>query len=254
VGGGLIRRPPVPLFNPEIAMSPSDTPRILIIDDDEMLLEVTSHALEDEGYEVLTAQSSQSGLRKVFQDRPHLVILDIVLPNDIDGFEICKRIREMTDVPIVMLTSRDDEDDIVRGLELGADDYIVKPFKPRELRARVKAALRRTNFPLAEDQTLVYEDPWLSIDIPRRQIMVDGQSIRLSATEFDLLALLLKHADHVLDSETILREVWGPEYSTEIAYVRVYISHLRQKIERDASNPEYILTERQIGYRFIPRE
>lgn len=233
-------------------MNKLDTARVLLIDDDEMLLNMASHALEEEGYEVLTAQSSQDGLRKVFQERPHLVILDIVLPEEVDGFEICRRIREMTDVPIIMLTSRDDEEDVVRGLELGADDYVIKPFKPRELRARVKAALRRTNFPLAEDQSLVYEDDWLSIDIARRKIEVDGEPIRLSATEFDLLALLLKHADHVLESTTILRQVWGPEYSSEIAYVRVYISHLRQKIERDPANPEYILTERQIGYRFVP--
>lgn len=225
--------------------------RILVIDDDPTVLERALQLLREGGYEVLTATNGQEGLRTVFQERPDLIILDIMMPPGMDGFEICQRVRELTDVPIVMLTARKDEEDIIRGLELGADDYVVKPFRSGELLARVKAALRRFNIsPSTSPEADGYQDEWLYIDIPGRVVRVNDQRVRLSATEFNLLSIMLKNADQVLESSQILKHVWGPEYRDEVAYVRVYISHLRQKIEPDPANPVYIHTEHQVGYRF----
>lgn len=228
--------------------------RILIVDDDAALARVAARNLENEGFATLTASDGQEGLRLVFEQRPNLVLLDIMMPG-LDGYEICRRIREATDVPIVMLTARNREEDIIRGLELGADDYIVKPFRAGEFLARVRAALRRGQLNLAGVDALQdYEDGWLNINIPTRTVIVQGQPASLSATEFNLLALLLQNWGRIVESDEILRSVWGPEYLDEIAYVRVYISHLRQKIEPDPAQPTYIQTERQVGYRFIRQD
>jgi two-component system KDP operon response regulator KdpE len=224
--------------------------RILIVDDDPALLRVASYNLEQEGYEVLTAPDGQAGLKAVFEYRPDLVILDVMLPR-LDGFETCRRIRELTNVPILMLTARQQEEDIIHGLELGADDYLVKPFVIGVLIARVKALLRRAQLPPIEEPALTYQDDWLRIDLPTRIVEVNGKRVSLSATEFKLLALLLKNAGRILEFNQILTHVWGPEYRDEISYVRVYISHLRQKIEPDPESPTYIQTERQVGYRFV---
>lgn len=225
--------------------------RILIVDDDPVLLRVASYNLEQEGYEVFTAPDGQAGLRAVFEHRPDLVILDVMMPR-LDGFETCRRIRELTNVPILMLTARQQDEDIIRGLELGADDYLVKPFVIGVLIARVKALLRRAQLPPTDTEpAITYQDDWLRVDLPTRIVEVNGKRVSLSATEFKLLALLLKNAGRVLEFNQILAHVWGPEYRDEISYVRVYISHLRQKIEPDPESPTYIQTERQVGYRFM---
>ncbi|MCC6904960.1 MAG: response regulator transcription factor [Anaerolineae bacterium] len=225
--------------------------RILVIDDDKEFLSYMSQFLGQAGYTVHVAESGTQGLRRTFEERPDLILLDVMMPG-MDGFEACARIREITDIPVVMLTSRQMDEDIVRGLEVGADDYITKSTNPDIIRARINAVIRRAKMPPAGgEQAIVYKDEWLHIDIPRHLIEVQGKRLALSATEFNLLALLVKHSGDVLSFEQILTNVWGPEYKDEVAYVRVYISHLRQKIEPDPSNPTYILTERQVGYRFI---
>ncbi|NDJ52357.1 MAG: response regulator transcription factor [Chloroflexi bacterium] len=230
----------------------SEAGRILIIDDDAALLHLMDYNLQQEGYDVQTAVNGRDGLRAVFEKRPDLVILDVMMPA-MDGFETCQRIRELTDVPIIMVTARHQEEDIVRGLELGADDYIIKPFRLSELNARVRAAMRRAQMaPVGTETPVSYQDNWLYINLPERIVEVNKERISLSATEFNLLSLLLRNAGRVLEFNDILAQVWGSEYVNEIAYVRVYVSHLRQKLEPDASNPIYIQTERQVGYRFVP--
>jgi len=228
------------------------TPVILIVDDEPGLVQAAAMHLQQAGYEVLWAYDGHTGLRVVFDKRPDLVILDVMMPR-MNGFDVCQRIREMSDVPIIMLTARGSQEEIIRGFQLGADDYMVKPFKPGELTARIGAVLRRAQSAQADLSTagLQYRDERLYIDISSRLVEVCGERLRLSATEFKLLSLLLQNAGRVLESNTILTQVWGPEYRDEVAYVRVYISHLRQKIEVDPSAPEYILTERQVGYYFV---
>ena len=228
--------------------------RILVIDDDPILLKVTAANLKDAGHYPLTVDNGQDGMRLVFDERPDLVLLDVMMPG-MDGFEVTRRIRELTDIPIIMITARQKEEDIIHGLEMGADDYIVKPFRLGELMARVNAALRRATINPSTSQELdVYVDDWLNIDLPSRTVEVNSERIKLSATEFNLLALLLRNSGRVLETNQILKHVWGPEYGDEVAYVRVYISHLRQKIEPDPSEPIYLHTERQVGYRFVRQD
>lgn len=228
------------------------TQRILIVDDEPSLARVAAHALEKAGFQTVIAHDGEAGLQAVFDEEPDLILLDIMMPGP-DGYEVCQRIRDVTDVPIIMLTALKREDQIIRGLELGADDYIVKPLRTGEFVARVKAALRRVDLSLPGETSSLeyYEDNWLTINIPHHLVKVDGKPVNLSATEFNLLALLLRRAGQVVTFEDILKYVWGPEYLDEIAYVRVYVSHVRRKIEPDSENPTYIQTERQIGYRFV---
>lgn len=229
-------------------------PVVLVVDDEPALVEVAAQHLILEGYDILKAYDGQAGLRVVFDERPDVVVLDVMMPV-MGGFETCRRIRELSDVPIIILTARGGETDIVKGFEVGADDYIIKPFKPGELTARVGAVLRRAQMPpVGQGPSLTYQDDWLRLDLPSRLVEVQGKRLRLSATEFRLLTLLVKNAGRVLESDTILTNVWGPEYRDEVAYVRVYISHLRRKLEPDPANPTYIQTERQIGYFFARQE
>lgn len=229
----------------------TSTGHILVIDDDQDQIEFIQRTLENSGYQVTSAQDGHTGLRAVFDIRPDIILLDIIMPN-MDGFETCRRIREITDIPIVMLTNRRSDQDLIDGLEAGADDYIMKPVAPDVLEARIKTVMRRAQMPPSRSNTAtIYKDSWLHIDIPRYIVEVNNSRVSLSATEFNLLALLLRNAGEVMTFEQILTNVWGAEYQDEIAYVRVYISHLRHKIEPDPSNPTYIVTERQIGYRFV---
>jgi two-component system KDP operon response regulator KdpE len=187
----------------------------------------------------------------VYDQRPDLVILDVRMPK-MDGWETCRRIRELTDVPIIMLTALDEETDQIKGLEIGADDYIPKPYKMGVLLARVRALLRRVQYAPSPESEVepVYNDGYLLIDLERRIVEVNGELLKLSAIEFRLLTILYQNAGRILETEQILSHVWGPQYEGEITYVRVYIYHLRQKIEPDPNEPTYIQTERQIGYRF----
>ncbi len=226
--------------------------KILIIDDDPIFARLVEQILTQKEYEVLKASSGQEGLRLLFAHRPDLVLLDIVLPG-MDGWQTCNRIRDVSDIPIILLTGKHkEEDDIVRGLDHGADDYLLKPVRTRELVARVRAALRRAELPSTPEarKEVTYSDNFLTVDIAEWKVMVNGEQVKLTPREFRLLALLVENAGHILTHKQLLEKVWGWEYTDDIDYVRIYISHLRQKIEPDPARPRYIVTELGVGYSF----
>jgi len=206
--------------------------------------------LELEGYHVIEAHDGLEAIDKVRTELPNLVILDVMMP-ELNGFETLRMLREISNVPVIMLTVRDEEEDKVRGLELGADDYVTKPFSIRELASRVKALLRRVEGPASPEEPIVQIDDRLSIDFNKREVIVEGERISLRPTEYRVLYHLVENAGWVVPHETLLSKVWGPEYRDERSYLRLYISYLRKKIEPDPSNPRYILTEMESGYRFV---
>ena len=223
--------------------------KILVIDDDPSLVALLYHSLTDDGYEVYKAYDGQEGLRQIYNYQPDLIILDIVMPK-LDGWQVCRRTREMSDVPIIMLTTRGKEEDVVRGLDYGADDYLSKPFSVKELLARVRAVLRRTALPPSTEEPVTYSDGYLTVNLTERRVVVQGEPVKLTPTEFRLLAQLVENAGRALTYGQLLEKVWGWEYRDDIDYVRIYIWHLRQRIEKDPSQPQYILTEYGVGYRF----
>lgn len=223
--------------------------RVLVIDDDDKLTHLLQIFLSRNGFEVSVANSGRDGLKLAYQAHPDLIILDVMMPG-MDGMMTCERLREVSDVPIVMLTAKGTEEDIVGGLEKGADDYIVKPFRVSELLARIKAVLRRANNKSEVDETGVYADGELMINFSRREVIVRGEQISLTPTEYDLLLCLVRNTGRVLPRELLLAQVWGEEFVESTQYLKLYIRYLRQKIEKDPSNPEYILTEWGVGYRF----
>jgi two-component system, OmpR family, KDP operon response regulator KdpE len=236
---------------------PETTPttfKLLIIDDDPILSELLAYNLETKGYTMLRAKDGKEGLRQFEQGKPDLVILDLTMPV-LNGWEVCKRIRQASDTPIIMLTAQGSEDDIVRGLDLGADDYLTKPFQIRVLLARIRANLRRSqSYNNVQEAAATYHDGYLSIDIQERMIKLNGDPVRLTPTEFKLLAYLVKNAGRILESRQILENVWGFEYIDDVDYLRVYIWHLRRKIEPNPKEPIYLLNELNVGYRFIPNQ
>jgi two-component system KDP operon response regulator KdpE len=224
--------------------------RILVVDDEPRMIKFIRLNLEHDGFDVVEAADGLAALRQVRDSLPDLVLLDVTMP-ELDGFETLRLLREISAVPVIMLTARGEEDDRVRGLELGADDYVTKPFSPRELVSRVKAVLRRTETtPPAEKSTLVVDDR-LSINFDRREVLVNGELVKLRPTEFRLLYHLVNNAGWVVPHDQLLAKVWGYEYREETHYLRLYINYLRQKLEEDPANPKYILTERGVGYRFV---
>ena len=229
-------------------MSPPG-PLILVVDDEEHIQRLVRMNLEMEDFRVITASSGTEAIERVRKDLPDLVLLDVGMPG-LDGFETLRLIREISEVPVIMLTVRSDEEDIVRGLELGADDYITKPFRTRELSSRIRAVLRRTRGAPPETAILKIDD-YLSVDYNRREVIVGGKRVKLRPTEFRLLYHLIENAGWVVPHEVLLAKVWGHEYREEVHYLRLYITYLRQKIEPDPSHPRYILTERGVGYRFV---
>jgi DNA-binding response OmpR family regulator len=224
--------------------------RILVVDDEERMVRFIRLNLEHDGFRVTEAFNGTQAIDKVRSSLPDLVLLDVMMP-DIDGFEVLKIIREVSTVPVIMLTAKGEEDDRVRGLELGADDYITKPFSPRELVSRVRAVLRRTEITSGTVHGLIEVDDRLKLDFDRREVWVDGKLVKLRPTEYRLLYHLVKNAGWVLSHDQLLTKVWGYEYRDEPHYVRLYINYLRKKLEEDPSNPKYILTERGVGYRFV---
>lgn len=220
---------------------------ILVIEDEEEISEIITACLEREGYELFGADDGLKGIRLFYERRPDLVLLDIMMPG-LDGWEVCRRIREVSDVPIIVLSARGQEADKVRGLTLGADDYVLKPFSAAELAARVRAALRRFRTrPPTETET--YSDSNLMVDFGQRLVYTDGQPVSLSTKEFNLLAYLINNAGRVLTHEQILDRVWGTDaYSYDS--VKQYISYLRSKLERDPRHPQMIMTVRGVGYRY----
>jgi DNA-binding response OmpR family regulator len=205
--------------------------------------------LETEGFQVTSASNGYEALEKVTKEIPDLVILDIMMP-DMDGYETLKKIREFSPVPVIFLSVKGQEFDRVRGLDLGADDYMTKPFSPRELASRIKAVLRRTEAKASTSTSEITVDDELIINFDQRKVIVRGKEVTLRPTEYRLLYQLVTNAGKLLTHETLLSRVWGPEYRDEDQYVRLYITYLRQKIEKDPKNPKYILSERGLGYRF----
>ncbi|MFQ5611758.1 MAG: response regulator transcription factor [Anaerolineae bacterium] len=224
--------------------------RILVIDDDPMLQENMNDLLTSMGYEVIVAGEAVEGLQKAYTSKPDLIILDVMLPG-MDGWQTCQRFREMSDVPIMMLTALGSEEHIVKGLEMGADDYLVKPVTMRELGARIKALLRRASTGDGGGEIgRIYRYNDLVIDFDKHEVTQRGDRVDLSPTEFKLLVCLVKHQGRVLPHEFLLTQVWGSEYAGELDHLRLYISYLRKKIEADPSKPILIQNEWGVGYRF----
>jgi DNA-binding response OmpR family regulator len=226
--------------------------KILVIDDDVNLLQSIKFTFMRAGAEVVTAMDGREGLHRFYEERPDLVILDVRMP-DIDGWETCRQIRIFSNVPIIMLTTMNKDEDIIRGLDYGADDFVTKPFSRDVLLARARALLRRSETPAEGDGQTTYSDDHLLINLAKRRVLVRGEPVQLTATEFRLLSCLLQNAGQVLTYRTILDKVWGWEYQDSVDYVHVYLSHLRRKLEEDPRNPRYLVTERGVGYRFEKR-
>ena len=229
--------------------TPSTRRHILVVDDEPRMIRFIRLNLEHDGFTVSEAAHGAQALDQLRDRLPDLVLLDVMMP-ELDGFETLRLMREISTVPVIMLTARGDGDDRVRGLELGADDYITKPFSPRELVSRVRAVLRRTDVAAGAHEPIQVDDR-LRIDFDRREVWVEGNLVRLRPTEYRLLYHLVQNAGWIVPHDQLLAKVWGYEYRDETHYLRLYINYLRQKLERDPSHPEYILTERGVGYRFV---
>ena len=223
---------------------------VLVVDDEPRMIRFIRMNLELEGYHVVEAGNGIEVLDQVRKHMPDLVIMDIMMPK-MDGFETLRLLREISTVPVILLTVKGEEEDRIRGLELGADDYVTKPFSPRELISRVNAVLRRADWPSPVPRTILAIDDRLSVDFNRHQVIVNDNRIDLRPTEYRLLTHLIQNAGWVVPHETLLAKVWGYEYRDETHYLRLYINYLRKKIEEDPATPKYILTERGVGYRFI---
>lgn len=223
--------------------------RILVVDDEPRMIGFIRMNLELEDHHVIEAHSGLEALDAVRTQLPDLVLLDVMMP-ELDGFETLRMLREFSEIPVIMLTAKGEENDKVYGLELGADDYITKPFGPRELSSRIKAIFRRIEKPTTEEAILEIDDR-LSVDFNQREVIVNGEHIKLRPTEYRLLYHLIKNAGWTVPHDQLLQKVWGYEYRDEAHYVRLYVNYLREKIEEDPSNPRYIITERGVGYRFI---
>jgi two-component system, OmpR family, KDP operon response regulator KdpE len=222
--------------------------KILIVDDESGLRELVRINLEHEGYAVLQAENGVQGVAMVREEMPDLVIMDVMMP-EMDGWEACKKVREFSQVPVLMLTARVQSQDIVTGLDSGADDYLLKPFNMDELMARVRALLRRVPSP---NRPVNAGNGEITIDKQKREVKVRGEPVDLTPTEYDLLLVLSENAGTVLEHEILLRGVWGQEYTKDNDYLKVYIWHLRRKIENDPRDPKLLLTEWGVGYRLVP--
>jgi two-component system KDP operon response regulator KdpE len=222
---------------------------ILIVDDEARMRRFIRMNMELEGFQVIEAENGLIALDQIRKYNPDLVLMDVMMP-EMDGFETLRLLREISTVPVILLTVKSDEEDKIRGLSLGADDYITKPFSPRELNSRVNAVVRRAQWPAPAPRTVLRIDDRLSVDFNRHQVIVNDERIDLRPTEYRLLSQLIQNAGWVVPHETLLAKVWGYEYRDETHYLRLYINYLRKKIEEDPTNPKYILTERGVGYRF----
>jgi two-component system KDP operon response regulator KdpE len=224
--------------------------RILVVDDEQRMARFVRLNLEHDGFIVEEAYNGVEAINRLRDVLPDLVVLDVMMP-DIDGFEVLRMIREFSQVPVIMLTAKGEEDDKVKGLELGADDYVTKPFSPRELVVRTKAVLRRTEASGQSKHDIIDVDGRLKLDFDKREVWVNDALIKLRPTEYRLLYHLVQNAGWVQTYDQLLAKVWGYEYRDETHYVRLYINYLRQKLEENPSDPKYILTERGVGYRFV---
>ncbi len=223
--------------------------RILVVDDEPQIRRVVKAALNANKYLASEAGSGEEALEVMQTERPDLILLDINMPG-MGGIAACRELRALSDAPIIVLSVRNSEHDKITGLDAGADDYITKPFNVNELMARIRANLRRTANADDHPNPIVVSDR-LSIDFSARQVIADGQPVRLTPKEFDLLQMLVSNANRPIAHRKLLQTLWGPEYGNELEYLRVFVSQLRKKIERDPAHPEYILTEPWVGYRFV---
>ena len=221
--------------------------KILIIEDTPRVVRLVTEVLHAAGYQVLSAGDGEMGLEMLTMEEPDLVLLDILLSEGLDGYEVCRRLREFSDVPVIMLTAKAQDTDVIQGFDAGADDYLTKPFNAKELVARVKAVLRRASRP-EEAVTATFVCGELRINFARRSVALRGETVALTRTEYDLLRQLALNANRVMEHETLLREVWGPEYRDDVDYLRAYVRYLRRKIELDPANPQYLLTSHGVGY------
>lgn len=222
--------------------------RILVVEDEPKLVRLVREVLSATGYDVLTTNKGAQAVELTAIEQPDLILLDLVLTDDVDGFEVARRVREFSDIPIIMLTAKSRETDVLRGFDAGADDYITKPFSSKELLARVRALLKRARHEVSEatDSLLVCGN--LIIDFARRRASKGDENIHLTRTEYSLLYELASHPNQVMLHERLLTAVWGAEYRDDLDYLRAYIRYLRRKLEDDPANPRYILTSPGVGY------
>ena len=222
---------------------------ILIIDDDETLTKMLAKWLHAKGYDVQIAVSGRDGLEKARKSQPDLIVLDVMMP-EMDGFETCNRLREFSRVPILMLTAKTTEEDLIRGFQNGADDYVKKPFSFMELELRISAILKRAN--LKDEQPVLFNDGRLKIDLERQHVYRESELVHLTPTEYKLLSCLVRNQGGVISHEGLLRDVWGEAYTDATACLSLYIRYLREKLEENPSEPKYIRTKWGIGYWFDP--
>jgi two-component system KDP operon response regulator KdpE len=222
--------------------------RILVIDDEPKLVRLVSEVLTATGFMVISAGSGKRAIELAALEQPDLILLDIVLSDAVDGYEVARRVREFSDVPIIMLTAKAREDDLLHGFAAGADDYLTKPFSSKELLARVQAVLKRGRNAAAAPPEAEIVCGELRLDLARRRVRVGDQEVHLTRTEYDLLHELAQHRNQVLFHEQLLTAVWGSEYRDDVDYLRAYVRYLRQKLEPDPANPKMIVTSRGIGY------
>lgn len=228
--------------------------RILLVDDEPLILKGLKYSLEQDGYEIDSAMDGEEALEKIFSQYYDLILLDVMLPG-VDGVEICQRVREESNIPIIMLTAKGEDMDKILGLEYGADDYMTKPFNILEVKARIKSILRRSRHELevsTEPRVICVHD--LQVDCQRRIVTLGGKVLRLTVKEFDLLQLLITHRGKVYSRDELLENVWKSEYMGDVRTVDVHIRRLREKIERDESGPEFILTKWGVGYYFTDKD
>jgi two-component system KDP operon response regulator KdpE len=221
--------------------------KILVVEDQPRVVRLVSQVLKAVGYQVIAVTSGKAAIEMVALEQPDLVLLDILLPEGPDGYEVCRRIREFSDVPVIMLTAKAQEADLLHGFDVGTDDYLTKPFNAKELVARVRAVLRRAHRP-EEAVTTALTCGELEINFARRTVKMRGEPVSLTGTEYALLRELAINANCVMVHRDLLAKVWGPEYRDDIDYLRAYIRYLRRKLEVDPSNPRYILTSQGVGY------
>jgi two-component system KDP operon response regulator KdpE len=227
--------------------------KVLVVDDDPRLIRLLSEVLMAAGYQVITRVDGEKAIETVAVEQPDLVILDIIL-GDLDGYEVCRRLREFSDTPIIMLTAKVKESELLEGFNAGADDYITKPFSSKELLARVHAVLNRSQTRSRVKQPDRIDCGDLKIDLAKRQVSIAGEAVYLTATEYNLLYHLATHPNQVMLHENLLTKVWGPEYRDDVDYLRSYIHYLRKKLERDPANPEIILNIPAVGYMLATQE
>lgn len=224
--------------------------KILIVDDEPRVVRLVSEVLRAVGYQVIEAARGETAIEMVAMEKPDLVLLDILLPRGMDGYEVCRRLREFSDVPVIMLTAKAQESDLLRGFDVGADDYLTKPFSARELIARVRAVLRRSRRP-EEVVTTTMTCGEIEIDFARRTVKVRDQPVSLTRTEYELFRHLALNANRVMMHQDLLTKVWGPEYRDEVDYLHAYIHYLRNKLEDDPANPRYIVNSPGVGYMLV---